>query len=279
VSRVRTERPLGIAQRGPMRWIDSIEPGGDDPSTAWGSALIRKDNPLLRSDGSLDPLAHIELVAQTAAAFEAAGAMRRGEPPQGGALVGVTGFALVRGTAPGARLTVGIERTGKNRFFRDIEGRVFDDEELVASGAIRIFVDSEPHEGSAPVVSELDASSRPSRASMFPLEPRSVSREARKVCLGRFDATFPPFVGHFPGRPILPGVAIIALAVESCRQLCGQGSDRVPIIGKARFGRAILPATSVDVELEAGSGEGGSGSFSASVLADGKRAASVSFVL
>ena len=65
----------------------------------------------------------------------------------------------------------------------------------------------------------------------------------------RFGADDPTFTGHFPRRPILPGVfqlemaRVAAEAVLNCRLTIRE-------ITKARFLRPIVPAETVRVELK-----------------------------
>jgi 3-hydroxymyristoyl/3-hydroxydecanoyl-(acyl carrier protein) dehydratase len=59
----------------------------------------------------------------------------------------------------------------------------------------------------------------------------------------------PWFRGHFPGEPILPGVAQIALVVETLRRGLQQ-ELAVTGVKRTRFKQVILPGDQVQINLE-----------------------------
>ena len=72
----------------------------------------------------------------------------------------------------------------------------------------------------------------------------------------RLDPEAPFLAGHFPGRPILPGVLIVealaqtgALAVLSEEENAGRLALFAGI-EKARFKRMVLPGETLDLEIE-----------------------------
>lgn len=64
-------------------------------------------------------------------------------------------------------------------------------------------------------------------------------------------ADSPWFSGHFPGRPILPGVAILAMAAETIRFFAGKRQQQVRIAGlkRVRFKLPVKPEDPVTVTL------------------------------
>jgi 3-hydroxymyristoyl/3-hydroxydecanoyl-(acyl carrier protein) dehydratase len=59
----------------------------------------------------------------------------------------------------------------------------------------------------------------------------------------------PWFSGHFPGEPILPGVAQIALVVEAIRR--GKGRDvKITGVKRTRFKQIIAPGDSLAIEVD-----------------------------
>ena len=55
-------------------------------------------------------------------------------------------------------------------------------------------------------------------------------------------AGHPAFEGHFPGRPILPGVALVAEAMAALEEATGSGA-REWILESAKFARPVGPGT------------------------------------
>src|ERR1041385_2609266 len=65
----------------------------------------------------------------------------------------------------------------------------------------------------------------------------------------KFDAEDPTFAGHFPGRPILPGVFQLEMAHVAAESVLNC-SLSVLEIRKAKFQRPILPDETVRAELK-----------------------------
>ena len=64
----------------------------------------------------------------------------------------------------------------------------------------------------------------------------------------------PAYAGHFPGRPILPGVVLLAEALAAIAESTGRGVDRWTL-GGAKFLQPVMPGTPLSVVHEA-SGRG-----------------------
>ena len=72
-----------------------------------------------------------------------------------------------------------------------------------------------------------------------------------------FPADLPVFAGHFPGRPLVPGVFLIEAVRSACERALGRRCV-VTELREARFSREVLPASPVDLRAtwrEAGPGE------------------------
>ncbi len=79
-------------------------------------------------------------------------------------------------------------------------------------------------------------------------EPRQ-NAEGATVLEFKFRAKDPTFAGHFPGRPILPGVFQLELT-RVAAELVLHCSLSVREIRKAKFQRPILPEEIVRLELK-----------------------------
>jgi 3-hydroxyacyl-[acyl-carrier-protein] dehydratase len=73
----------------------------------------------------------------------------------------------------------------------------------------------------------------------------------------------PHFLGHYPGRPLMPGVLILeAMAqVAGAAYPAGEGSEkRVPVLAgvdRARFRRPVVPGDQLVIEVELGRAKAG----------------------
>ena len=73
--------------------------------------------------------------------------------------------------------------------------------------------------------------------------------EGATVVEFKFDPEDPTFAGHFPGRPILPGIFQLELARVAAELALGC-SLSVREIRKAKFQRSIFPGEIVRLELK-----------------------------
>jgi 3-hydroxyacyl-[acyl-carrier-protein] dehydratase len=69
------------------------------------------------------------------------------------------------------------------------------------------------------------------------------------VLMFRFAGDDPTFVGHFPGRPILPGVFQIEMAKFAAERVLNRAVTVKEVV-KAKFLRPIIPEETLRVELK-----------------------------
>ena len=64
----------------------------------------------------------------------------------------------------------------------------------------------------------------------------------------------PAFAGHFPGQPLLPGVALLAQVLEAILDMPALAAlvGNAPRIGAAKFLAPVRPGARLTIELVAG---------------------------
>ena len=100
-----------------------------------------------------------------------------------------------------------------------------------------------------------------------------VSEDGGKI-LAEFTppADFPPMNGHFPGNPILPGIAQIALVTEILNRADSSGTYTLDTVKRVKFLAPILPEMPVSAEVTCRPGEEESVVCAEAVLrSDGKK--------
>ena len=92
----------------------------------------------------------------------------------------------------------------------------------------------------------------------FLLVDRIVDIDSDKSCVGIKNVTFnePQFQGHFPGRPIMPGVMLIEGMAQTAGAICvlahSMGKPQLVYfmtIDKAKFRKPVVPGDRVEYHL------------------------------
>lgn len=85
-------------------------------------------------------------------------------------------------------------------------------------------------------------------------------------------ASLPGLRGHFPGRPVMPAVTILAAMFELAARVASPDEIQVRAVSSARFARPVVPADgSIWLDVRRGLDDDLEFTASASVQADGKR--------
>jgi 3-hydroxyacyl-[acyl-carrier-protein] dehydratase len=64
----------------------------------------------------------------------------------------------------------------------------------------------------------------------------------------RIPATHPSLPGHFPGRPIVPGVVLLECVLDEAERWLGQALS-IRALPQAKFSAPLLPEQSAELEL------------------------------
>lgn len=96
----------------------------------------------------------------------------------------------------------------------------------------------------------------------------------------------PALAGHFPGRPVMPGVLVLEAMAQAGALLVYAtdpfDADRQPVallgIDKARFRRPVLPGDRLELECEVVSRRGNTWRLKAKATVDGLPAADATFL-
>jgi 3-hydroxyacyl-[acyl-carrier-protein] dehydratase len=96
----------------------------------------------------------------------------------------------------------------------------------------------------------------------------------------------PYFKGHYPGRPIMPGVLILEAVFQSGAILMGKripdAENRIPVVTRVnhvKFKHAVLPGDTMEIEVSLKEWVEPASFLSGKVTVNGKTAATVDFAV
>jgi predicted hotdog family 3-hydroxylacyl-ACP dehydratase len=236
-----------VPHRAPMLLLEHLEQYSPETGTAIGR--VGADHPFLHDDGRLNPASFIEYLAQAAAAHEGFRRRLKDRNLPGGFLVGVHDFVIEGSAAVGDKIEVVACRGLQFDAFRIVTGIVLVEGRQVASGELRLLISEDPslfeHSEARAVLPP------PAEGSQFPLAP------ARRQALDRaassaeylLDGSLSAFHGHFPGEPILPAVAAVAIAVETVKTMADRPLE-LRVIKSAKFRAPVRPGAIVTIRCE-----------------------------
>jgi 3-hydroxymyristoyl/3-hydroxydecanoyl-(acyl carrier protein) dehydratase len=87
----------------------------------------------------------------------------------------------------------------------------------------------------------------------LPLEKTRITPEGRWESRARFGPTSGWFSGHFEEFPLLPGVALLALASETLKRQAAENDRFLDVMGyyRIRFRRLVLPGEELKISVAA----------------------------
>ena len=126
-----------IPQRAPLKVADRLISVGERVAVV--ESDIAPDSLFVREDGTLDPAAYLELIAQAAAAMNGFRATRRDSPEPEGYLLGARDLEILDLAHVGDTLSVRVFKATRYGDFGIIEGKVLRGETLLAKGEIKVW--------------------------------------------------------------------------------------------------------------------------------------------
>jgi predicted hotdog family 3-hydroxylacyl-ACP dehydratase len=119
------------------RLIDVKDHGGT------AEAEVTSDNVMLDENGQLDPLAAAEMIAQTYAAVKGYDVRLSGKPVKQGFLVGIRKIQFLKLVFVGDLLRINVDTVGAISGFAVVKGQVTRNQEVIAEGEIKLWIQSE----------------------------------------------------------------------------------------------------------------------------------------
>jgi len=116
----------------------------------------------------------------------------------------------------------------------------------------------------------------------FLLVDRVIEVDGDDAAIGIKNVTFnePHFTGHFPGKPVMPGVLIIEAMAQTAGAICLNkiGSDAPALvffmtIDNAKFRRPVVPGDRLEIHVRKQKQRGGVFRFACQGIVDGAKVA------
>ncbi|WP_321341089.1 3-hydroxyacyl-ACP dehydratase FabZ [Breoghania sp.] len=117
----------------------------------------------------------------------------------------------------------------------------------------------------------------------FLMVDKIIEMKGDESCIGIKNVTInePHFMGHFPGRPVMPGVLLIEAMAQTAGALCvhEKGTEGEPqlvyfmTIDGAKFRKPVLPGDQVEIHVEKIRSRGSIWKFACVCKVDGAKVA------
>ncbi len=137
IMKLPTELGRMIPQQAPMRVVDRLMSVGERVAVV--ETTVQADNPFVEEDGTLDSAAHLELIAQAAAAMNGFRTTVREGQEQEGYLLGARQLEVFAPARVGDILATRVFKATRYGDFGVIEGQVTRGETVLARGEIKVW--------------------------------------------------------------------------------------------------------------------------------------------
>lgn len=127
-----------LPHRPPMCLLDTLLVCDD--SGCRTEVLVTEQGLLVDAGGKLEPVALVEMIAQSFAAMRGYDDQRSGRPVREGFLVGVRRMELLTAVSVGDRLEIAVQTSALVGAFAVAEGEVRRGAEVVARGSLKLWI-------------------------------------------------------------------------------------------------------------------------------------------
>jgi predicted hotdog family 3-hydroxylacyl-ACP dehydratase len=127
-----------IPHRPPMRLVERLLSYGDAAGEV--EAILSADSVLVNTDGTLDAVALVELLAQGYAVVKGYDDRLQGKAVSEGYLVGVKKMRITGCAHAGERLLIRIRTVGSFEGFAVVEGEIAGASGIIASGTLKLWI-------------------------------------------------------------------------------------------------------------------------------------------
>ena len=227
-----------------MLLLDHLVAYDDDCGEATGT--VRPGHLFARADGSLHPVAAVEMLAQSAAAHEGYRRLHGGDRVGGGFLATIRDVTLAAGPRCGQTVRAGARRTMAVGDLQVVSGEVTAGGRAVAGGELLFYLSDELAPAALGVAAMDEVA--PAAGGIAAAVERALEAWDPTSATAEFlvAADFPAFAGHFPGFPLLPAVVTVLLAERAVTAAVGR-PWAVTRIQRAKFSGPIRPGCRVRV--------------------------------
>jgi len=239
------------------------------PDRGESDAVIKSDNIFFNETNGLDPVAFIELMAQTAAAYNGHEDIKNNRSVRTGLLVGIKNFRSTGQVNIGDTLQVEIRRTFEINNATVIDGKVSTGtQQAIAEGTLNLWIlDETPPfypvaEASRSLEIHTDlpiyltqSRNRSEDYILKHLQVLDSSVNDLKAAIS-FGSDFIGFNGHFPDIPILPGIIMLQVAALTSELLL-QKRLTIKAVDKVKFMGTVMPDQLINISGKITSNEDG----------------------
>jgi 3-hydroxyacyl-[acyl-carrier-protein] dehydratase len=253
-----------VPHRNRMLLIDHLDEFGKDTGRAY--LQISDNNLFIKKNSTLDSIVYTELLAQLIAAHSGYESKLNKSDPKMGFLVGIKDFNIHKTVSVGDMIDMHIKKDYEFDQINFVTGEILLDKKVIAEGTLKLWEQpgnnkdfGSPKEENLPN-RKFQLSDNPgkiiidsmvlNKAILTNLYDLVISKDYTSVD-GQlyFSDDFIGFDGHFPGKPLLPGIVMMKTGVLISEIVLGKHLQ-VEKIKHAKFAKSIFPKQKVNLNVK-----------------------------